>query len=247
MKLNDDIELIDGLPVIFIRSLNAIAVADLHLGYEGVMAKRGMFLPKVNLRKIVDVLAKSLNKTQAKTIIVDGDIKNEFSRVDEEEFNELLDFIKFTKDSGVGLILIKGNHDNFVDRYRDPFSLKIYGNEAKMGRYIFFHGDELPGVVPEDVDMLVMGHEHPAIGIFNRAGKKEKLRCFLYGEYEGKKLLVLPAMNYFASGSDINIIEKKDLLSPIFKYVNVDEMQAIPVGYGSTINFGKIRALRVAL
>ncbi len=247
MRLTDDVELLDGLPVAFIKSLDAIVVADLHLGYEGVMAKQGLFLPKVNLKKIFTIIKNAINKTQAKTIIVNGDIKNEFSKVDEEEFNELFDFINFVKQLDVSLILIKGNHDNFVDRYKDPFKLKIYQQEAKLGDYLFFHGEELPNDLSSGVKMLIMGHEHPAIGIFNKAGKREKLRCFLFGTFENKSILVLPAMNYFASGTDINMTNKSDLLSPVFKRMNVDEMRAIATGYGSTMDFGTIYMLREAV
>ncbi len=243
MDLNDDIELIDGLPIAFIRSINALAVADLHLGYEGVMAKKGVLLPKVNLKKITEMLDAAITKTKATKIIVDGDIKNEFSTVDEEEFNELYDFINYAKGKKVELILIKGNHDNFVERYKEPFKLAVYRQEAKMNGYLFFHGEELPREL-DGVKMLIMGHEHPAIGVYNDAGTKEKLACFLYGKYKRVPLLVLPAMNYYAAGTDINLQPKGELLSPIFEHANVDSMDAIAIGYNSTIDFGKISKLR---
>ncbi len=72
----------------------------------------------------------------------------------------------------------------------------------------------------------------------------EKLKCFLYGTYKGKKLLVMPAINYFASGTAINLEPEENLLSPIFKYVDVDNMHAIAIGYGSTIDFGRIKDLK---
>lgn len=241
--LNDDIELIDGMPVIHIRSLNALAVADLHLGYEGVMAKKGALLPKVNLKKIIELIDTALIKTRAKTIIVDGDIKNEFSTVDQEEFNELFDFVTFVRGKGLDLILIKGNHDNFVERYREPFKLKVYQQEARLGDYLFFHGEEAPHDTKK-AKMLIMGHEHPAIGVYNAGGKKEKLAAFLLGTYKRTPLLVLPAMNYYAAGTDINLQSKSALLSPVLKEMNVDKMKAIAIGYGSTIDFGTIGKLR---
>ena len=244
MILTKDIELVEGLPVAYIRSLNAIAISDLHLGYEGLMAKGGVFIPKINLKKIVEKLTNALQKTKANKIIVVGDIKNEFSKVDEDEFNELYDIINFSKGKNVSLILIKGNHDNFVDRYKEPFKLTIYKQEAELGKYLFLHGERLPSKENKNVGMLIMGHEHPSIRIVNSLGKREKLRCFLYGEYKRTKLLVLPAMNYFASGTDINAEPKDELLSPIFEHVDVDKMHAIAVGYGSTLDFGKISDLR---
>lgn len=246
MILNDDVELLDGMPVAYMRSLNALAVADLHLGYEGVMAKSGALVPKVNLKKITDTLRQAVELTGARSIIVNGDIKNEFATVDVEEFNELYDFIHFANDLGVHLVLIKGNHDNFVERYREPFKLEIHRQEATMGRYLFFHGEELPAAVPNETKMLVMGHEHPAIAIYNAIGRKEKLRCFLRGEYMGRELLVLPAMNYFAAGTEINTHGKEDLLSPVLKGADVEHMRAIAIGYGSTMDFGTIAQLRRA-
>ncbi len=54
----------------------------------------------------------------------------------------------------------------------------------------------------------------------------------------------MPAINYFASGTAINLEPEENLLSPIFKYVDVDNMHAIAIGYGSTIDFGRIKDLK---
>ncbi len=58
---------------------------------------------------------------KAKQIIVVGDIKNDFSTVGDDEFNELYEIIQLCKRKKVELVLIKGNHDNFIDRYKEPF------------------------------------------------------------------------------------------------------------------------------
>ncbi len=244
MRLTDDVELLDGLPIAYIRSINALAVADLHLGYEGVASKGIALLPKVNLSNIMKSISTAIKKTGANAVIVDGDIKNEFSRVDQEEFNELYDFIMFGKSERVSLILIKGNHDNFVERYKDSFKLKIYRQEADIGGYLFFHGEYLPENITKNTTMLVMGHEHPSIGVYNSIGSKERLRCFLYGKYMGVPLLILPAMNYFAGGTEMNSEPRSSLLSPIFKKADPNGMNAIVVGYGSTMDFGKVGKLR---
>ena len=232
------------MPVAYIKSLNSIVVADLHLGYEGVMSKRGAFLPKVNLRKIKENMSRALAATKASSVIVDGDIKNEFSNVDVEEFNELYELVNFFKGLNVKLVLVKGNHDNFVDRYKGSFGIEIARQQVKIGDYLFFHGEEMPRGV-KGARMLIMGHEHPAIGIPNAIGIRKKLRCFLYGKYMGIPLLVLPAMNYFATGTEVNIQPKDSLLSPIFKHLDIDSMHAIAVGFGETIDFGTVEKLRM--
>ncbi len=244
MMLDEYIELIEGAPIAYLKDISAIAVSDLHLGYEGVMAKRGALIPQVNLKKTIEMLGAAIEAKKPKSIIVNGDIKNEFSGVDEAEFNELYELINFTKEKGVELVLIKGNHDNFVERYKEPFKLKVYRQQMETGRYLFFHGEELPAAIGKNARILFMGHEHPAIGVYNAAGRQEKLRCFLKGSYRGRDLIVLPAMNYFASGTAVNLEPKRNLLSPIFRKVDIDGMTAIAIGYGSTMDFGKVRDLR---
>jgi len=243
MRLTKDVELIEGLPLAYIRSLRAIVASDLHLGYESHMAKNGVFVPKVNLKKIISDFSKGLDGRKVERIIVVGDIKNDFSSVEMDEFNELYEIIKFCKDHGLELLLIKGNHDNFIDRYRDPFKIKVFAGDAYIDGYLFSHGDKLPKIDGKPI-MLITGHEHPTIGIANSAGRIERVRCFLSGKYDKTSLLVLPAVSYFASGSDINSASKERLLSPILKRADVDKMHAIALGYGSTIDFGTVGQLR---
>ncbi|MDE1871316.1 MAG: metallophosphoesterase [Candidatus Micrarchaeota archaeon] len=244
MHIGKDIELLDGLPIAYIKSINAIIVADLHLGYESHMAKSGVFIPKANLGKILKELNNGIARTGAKRIIVVGDIKNEFSSVEQDEFNELYEIIKFCRGANVELVLVKGNHDNFIDRYRDPLKLKTYNGEAMIGDYLFFHGDKLPKLTGKKPKMLISGHEHPSIGIVNFSGRTERLRCFLLGEYRKTRLLVLPAISYFATGTDINLRPEGSLLSPVLKEMDLGKVHAIAFGYGSTLDFGAIGNLR---
>jgi hypothetical protein len=243
MKLTDDIELVEGLPVAYIRSLGTLAVSDLHLGYEGAMANKGTFIPKVNLRHILETLGKALDEKKAKRIMITGDIKNTFSDVITDELNELYDLADFLKERDVELALVKTKHDNFVERYSERMGLKVYRDQAELKEYLFFHGDEEPAVA-SGTRMLIMGHEHPAIGITGSSGKRERLRCFLYGKFKGRPLLVMPAMGYFSSGTEVNAIPESELLSPVLRHAGIDGMHAIAVGYGSTLDFGRVAKLR---
>jgi putative SbcD/Mre11-related phosphoesterase len=245
MRLTNDIELADGLPLLYIRSLDTVVCSDLHLGYEGVMASRGSFVPKLNLRKIKEAMAKAAKEFGAKKVIVVGDIKNEFADAHVEEFNEFREFILFLRSelNIEGITLIKGNHDNFIDRFRQALRFEIYAHEAVLGDYLFFHGEELPK--SKEGKTLIMGHLHPAIAVYNKVGVKEKIRCFLYGKMaDGRKIIILPAMNYFAEGVDVNQ-ERLDRLAPVFEsMVDVDEMRALCLGEDEILDFGKVGQLK---
>ncbi len=247
MKLNEDAQILEGLPVLHIRSLGAVVCSDLHLGYEGVAAQRGTFLPKVNLKNVKETLKKAVEMTGAERIIVDGDIKNEFSTVHPEEFNEFREFVRYASgELGVKKItLIKGNHDNFIDRIGNASGIEIYAQEALISEFLFFHGEELPR--SKKGRLLVMGHIHPAVTLYNGLGIREKLRCFLYGRMrDGRKIVVIPAMNYFAQGVGINM-EDVNRMAPVFrKMLDIDSMEALCIGEGETLDFGRVGELRRA-
>lgn len=238
----DGIEILDGLPLIYIKELSALACADLHLGYEGVMSENGVFLPKINLKKIKEMLGKAIDEKKPKRLIVDGDIKNEFSKVHVEEFNELYELVNFLREKGLKeIILIKGNHDNFVDRLKNSLDIKVYKQEILIGDYLFFHGEQMPK--SKKGRWLIMGHIHPAITLYDKLGSKEKMKCFLIGQFGDKQVLVLPAMNYFAEGMSVNLEDPAEA-SPIFKELKVDSMRALCLGEGETLDFGEVGKLR---
>ena len=245
MKLPDGLEIIEGLPILYIKSLSAIVCTDLHLGYEGVMADKGHFLPKANLNNIKKKIAEAVSTTGASRIIVDGDIKNEFSKVHIEEFNEFHGFVEYMRKTLriKDIILIKGNHDNFIDQYKRPLGVKVFSQEALMDDFLFFHGEELPK--SKEGKVLVMGHIHPAITLFNSVGVREKLKCFLYGKMkDGRKIMIVPAMNYFSEGVGVNM-ENLSAMAPVFRnMLDINKMEAYCIGEGETLNFGKIEDLK---
>ncbi|RLF36472.1 MAG: phosphoesterase, partial [Thermoplasmata archaeon] len=53
MKIFNKIETIEPFPAIKINSLDLIAIADLHLGYETAAAEQGIFIPKIQYKKTI--------------------------------------------------------------------------------------------------------------------------------------------------------------------------------------------------
>ncbi len=244
MILRKGLEALDGLPILYVEDLSAIVCADLHLGYEGVMADNGVFLPKVNLKKMKEMLKRAVEMKRPNTIIVDGDIKNEFSKVHVEEFNELDELVRYlSNELGIKkIILIKGNHDNFVDRLAKPLGIKVYKQEAVIGNILFFHGEEFP--VSSSYKTMVMGHVHPTVLIYNKVGVGEKLKCFVYGKAKnGKFAIILPAMNFFAEGLNMNGVQEES--ENTLSLFDLDNMHAACIGDGETLDFGRIKDLRL--
>ncbi|BCS90921.1 MAG: 3',5'-cyclic adenosine monophosphate phosphodiesterase CpdA [Candidatus Micrarchaeota archaeon] len=242
MILDNDIEILDGLEIAYIRTLDYIVATDLHLGYEDVMGSSGILIPKASLKMIKDKIQRAYDRFKPKGIIVTGDIKNEFSEVSLGEFNELYEFIRFLKDLSLDMIFIKGNHDNFIDRYKDAFKFKSYDQYVKIDRYLFTHGDVDLDI--SDIDTIIMGHEHPAVTIYTKVGAKRKYKCFLYGRCNKHRILVLPALGYYSTGTDLNIIPKSQILSPLLRRCNIDKLHAILIDGNESLDFGELGRLR---
>ncbi len=244
MKIESGVEALEGIPMLYIKRLSAVVCSDLHLGYEGIMADKGTFLPKVNLSSIKEMIKKAGKERHFDNIIIDGDIKNEFSKVHTEELNEFLELVDFliAEIKIKRIIIIKGNHDNFINRVAGNRSIEVHEREAVIDGFLFFHGEDLPKA---KADFLVMGHMHPAVTLHDDLGTREKLRCFLYGKTaDGRKLVVLPAMGYFAEGVSVNL-EDVSKMAPIFKsYADIDRMNTLCVGDGETLGFGSIGELK---
>ncbi|MDI6820285.1 MAG: metallophosphoesterase [Candidatus Hodarchaeaceae archaeon] len=246
MKLWDKIEIIEPYPAVYIPEIDSIAIADLHLGYEGIMAEQGIFVPKVQFEKEMKILKEIMDKQKSGRIVICGDIKHEFSETSYHEFIEVTDLLTFLRGHLREVIALKGNHDNYLIRVTRRHGIALY-DELELGDFYFMHGHEVPErLLTAEATYIIMAHEHPAIVLYDEVGGREKLDCFLYGNVNDKKLLVLPAFSTFAEGSQVNTIPREELLSPILReLVDVDNLRAIGIAEEvGCLEFPELRRLR---
>ncbi|MDY6985977.1 MAG: metallophosphoesterase [Candidatus Thermoplasmatota archaeon] len=229
MELYEGVEIIESYPALYIEQIDAIVISDLHLGYESIAAEGGVMLPKVQLEDAIRKMQKIVKLKESRRIIICGDIKHEFSETTYHESMEVIDFIDFLHEAFEEVLLIKGNHDTFINRVARRKDVKVYDRHSEGG-FLFIHGDK-------DIDLnikgkfLIMGHEHPSIVLYDSINR-EKMKCFLYGEYGGKNIIVMPAFSYFALGSDINTMSP---LSPILRRMGIGSFRAIGLIEGESL------------
>jgi metallophosphoesterase superfamily enzyme len=135
---------------------------------------------------------------------------------------ELKDYYKIT---------IKSYFDNYENKTRGGCK-KIKNNERNIW---FLHGDKVfKQVFGQDLnkqkseefrqmirqmfrqtnrqtskkDILVLGHLHPAISLSDEY-KKEKYKCFLYGNWKGFVVYILPSFSSISFGYDIRNLSNK--------------------------------------
>ena len=218
---------------------DCLVISDIHLGYEYALNREGFMIPRFQYKKIIDRLKEIINVSNASKIIVNGDLKHEFGKISKQEWNEVMDFIKFLKEHFDEIILIKGNHDNFTGFIAEKCGLEVYENYS-VENYIIMHGDK----IPDDFDKtkentVIIGHEHPSIGL--RSGERvEKVKCFLKGKVKDKKFVIMPSFNFITEGSDC--LQQKTI-SPFLKNISLGNFEVFAVENFEVMNFGKIKNL----
>ncbi len=216
---------------------NTLIISDLHIGYEQSLNREGIMVPRFQYKMILKRLHEILKRYNVTRVIVNGDLKHEFGRITRQEWMEAKNFIEFLQENFDEVILIKGNHDNFTKFIAEKSDLAVYETYS-LGNYIIMHGDKITDdIMTKDNSTIIIGHEHPCIGIRN-GERLEKIKCFLKGTYKEKNLIVMPSFNFVTEGSDI-LHEKP--LSPFLKNRSIEEFEVYGVENFEVLYFGKIK------
>lgn len=181
-----------------------LVVGDLHMGYSSSMKIGGididseLYTSSLNELKYIIEGEKNINK-----IIFLGDLKNNFGEITKEErfglVNLFNDIAKI--DKKIEIILIKGNHDNFLVKIIKIDKIKLFDYYV-IGNMCFLHGDrEFEIMNDKKIECWIMGHLHPAVRL-NSGAKSEKYKCFLIGKYKNKKVIILPSFLEYGVGSE---------------------------------------------
>ena len=230
-------EISPGLEIVrtalWLTTEKILIVNDLHLGYEEALHRKGILVPKFQLQEIIKEMESIISQVKPTKIIVNGDLKHEFGTVLKQEWKEVLLFLDFCLRNCKEVIIIQGNHDPIIGPIAQKRGITIL-QEYKMGNTIIVHGDK---IIPTNAKRLIIGHEHPAITIWE-GRKKEKYKCFLKGKWKGKELIAVPSFNPLLEGTDIL---KEQLLSPFLE--NIKNFQVYVVSKGEVFGFGKVKDL----
>lgn len=237
-----DFEIIRGYPAVYFKELDLIAISDLQIGYESHLAEKGIFIPQIQKNQLIKNLREISFLKKAKRLLINGDLKHEFSKPAIQEIREIKEFLSVAKSIFKEIIIVKGNHDNYILNILEEMEFPIFDPYYEEKGYCFLHGDrevDLP-----ECKYLIIGHEQPMI-LLKHGFDKVRVKALLVGKYEEKTLIVLPAFSTIASGSEINILSKDELLSPILKKCDIDDFDVFAIEEGfDTLYLGKLKELK---
>ncbi|MEM1521212.1 MAG: metallophosphoesterase [Candidatus Korarchaeum sp.] len=204
----------------------ALVVADLHLGYEDALRERGVELPYEQYGWVKREIVSYVEELGPEIVVLNGDVKHELSGALSQEWREVLDLISTLKGLGVKLEVVRGNHDNFLIPIIRREGVEVRDPYLRLGDAVVLHG-HIEAALPEGVELIVMGHEHPAITVRDEISASHKFKVFLDGEYMGVRLLVMPAISPLAPGTDLLSVRRRDLLSPLLRKADLDNFRVI--------------------
>lgn len=212
----------------------ALIIADLHLGYEEALAKRGVLAPRTMLREMKKEIQELL-RLKPKTIIINGDLKHEFGEISRQEWRDSIEILDLLSRRS-RVVLIKGNHDTILGPIARRKGIEIKDFYAAGGVYIL-HGHKIfLDCLDKNIKTVIIGHEHPAVSL--REGvKKEIYKCFLLGRWKSKNLIVMPSFFTIFEGSDVS---KEKLLSPFLNEKTIKNFKVFVLG-DKVYEFGKLK------
>jgi len=240
------VQLVDGLPAVYVERANTIVVADIHLGYEEAMTEEGVYLPRVQLRRAMSLLESLASRYPGARLVIAGDLKHHFSRLLRQERIEIAKLVLKARDLGFReTVLVRGNHDNYAVIVLKGLGVDIVDELDLGGGVLVFHGHKKPD---QDYELGIMGHEHPALQV-SVGGGRTKFPVFLSVPLEGGgSLLVLPPAGAYQVGNVVTA-RRSSYLSPIIREKGLVE-EAVPIivdetGLVPLISLGILETLSV--
>lgn len=208
------------------RREKTLLLADTHVGYEVELRREKGVNVVSQTRKLINSIVELADIYNVTSIAILGDVKHELP-VPRESVEEVKTFLKEVA-KRVPLLLIPGNHDSMLQEIADGVEGVEVGPSrgVSLGKMLLLHGHLKPVKTDlEAVDVIVMGHTHPAVVIQDDIGyvtkepavvkiytSRTKLCRALYGEpcrRRGEiKIVVLPASHPLISGVDIREVPR---------------------------------------
>src|SRR5437867_11641334 len=213
---------------LWLKSADAVAISDLHLGFEAALAEQGVSIPRFQRREVLERLARLLEAYEPEKLIIAGDFKHEFSKNLTDEWVEIKQVLRFLQQR-TEPIVVRGNHDNFLATILGDLRMKLH-DRYDLGGCTFVHGHE----EVQALGTIVMGHEHPAVKLRDSLGATISVPAFLVAE----RVIVLPAFSPLSLGVDV---ASYPYLSPILNRLAVDAARVVGIDEKEGLmDFGRV-------
>jgi DNA ligase-associated metallophosphoesterase len=181
------------------REEQTLFVADLHWGKTATFRAHGIAVCDGPLHADLERLSSLLCRTQARRLIVLGDLLHHRRGRPESLSEAVVGFRR--QHAEVEMLLIRGNHDRGSGDPPAEWNIACRNEGERLGPF------ELRHFLRASEYFVLAGHEHPKIRLYGAGRMKEALRCF----WRRGDSLVLPAFSSFVDSAFVHPEEQDEL------------------------------------
>jgi len=182
-------EPIFGKPILKITSGNRkiIALADIHLGYEAGLLKKGLII-KSKIDEILDEILEILISEQPDHLIIVGDLKDELFGAGAGTEYRLTRFFSKLGEEVEKITVVKGNHDGRIEDVL-PEDAALIGSRGGIVENVgFFHGHSWPLAEVLEAPLVVTAHNHATFSSILAGEKYFYHPCWVRGKLDANKV-----------------------------------------------------------
>ncbi len=179
-----------------------------------------------------------MERYEPEKLLINGDLKHEFSRNMEQEWDEVRQIVDLLADRAE-LVIIRGNHDNYLKTMLSGMGIEMYDSyRTSDGRIEFVHGHNS---TPSWEGFRIYGHEHPFIRLRDEIGALISMPCFLFDEENN--FLLMPAFSPLASGTSI-LSPADTFMIEELRGLDISRAKVYAIGTDEILDFGMVGKLR---
>jgi putative SbcD/Mre11-related phosphoesterase len=180
---------IQPYPALILQNKNerALVVADLHIGWERLLSKRGVHIPP-QTPKIKNTLLRLIKESKPTQVIFLGDVKDAIAKMEMEEWRDIPEFFEDIQKRVPDLQVVLGNHDGNLEPLL-PENVKIFPSTGvSFGDVGLFHGHAWPAPELLECRSLISGHVHPTVLIRDPMGFRMTRQVLVKAPCDGMQL-----------------------------------------------------------
>jgi uncharacterized protein len=228
-----------------------IVAADLHVGIEEELERRGFRVPDQTDRTIARLKALVADRKPDGLILL-GDVKHQVPYAEKWEKRKVFRLLAELS-AVLPVTIISGNHDGGIESMA-PEKVRRVGSLA-VGDVGLVHGHSWPPEKLMRCKTLVLAHTHPSVLLCDERGRPVTEACWLRAKMSARKakehykppfpeIILMPAFTDLRGGCPVNERGGR-LLGPLFRngLVNVEAAQ-VYLTDGTFL--GSVRDLEVA-
>jgi metallophosphoesterase superfamily enzyme len=167
-----------------------LLATDLHLGIEYELAKMGISIPYQTDRFLGEFMD-LVREHRPDRVVILGDLKHGVPITSFQEKREIPRFFRALLDEVERVDLVRGNHDANIQNLAPeeveihPSRGTIFGDDYRVAA---LHGHAWPYPPLLSADLIVMGHNHPAVQLNTPLGVRITRRAWVRGSLDPVRL-----------------------------------------------------------